>query len=145
MISILTVTNRPKFIDWASWNVSKQTYQDIEWIVINYAEENNVFYIIRSGGVKRPFYVYTEYKNELNGYSKKYFDPFCRKRKIIYSYKVPGKPTITFISSIAQLNFFKWAIENKIVDYVIDHFDAIFKDMNIANKKQRDHIVMPVA
>lgn len=93
----------------------------LEWFVINYAEENNVFYIIRSGGVKRPFYVYTEYKNELNGYSKKYFDPFCRKRKIIYSYKVPGKPTITFISSIAQLNFFKWVIKYKIIDYIKSH------------------------
>ena len=34
-ISILTVTNRPQFIDWATWNVSKQTYPNKEWIIIN--------------------------------------------------------------------------------------------------------------
>jgi len=36
-------------------------------------------------------------------------------------------------TTIGQLNFFKWAIENKIVDYIQDNYTAIENDMNDRN------------
>ena len=42
------------------------------------------------------------------------------------------------------MNFFKWAIENKIIDYIKEHYDAIEKDMNdrnsISKKKKDDNL-----
>jgi uncharacterized protein Veg len=43
-------------------------------------------------------------------------------------------------TTIGQLNFFKWAIEHKIVDYIKENYSDIEKDMNernsISKKKQ---------
>ena len=84
------------------------------------------------------FNVNIEYKNQLNGYSKQYFDPFCRKKKVIYCYKNNnGGENINFLSSIGQLNFFQWAIRNKIFKYVQIHLKEIEKDMKETSKKTK--------
>jgi hypothetical protein len=36
-------------------------------------------------------------------------------------------------TTIGQLNFFKWAIENNIIDYIQSHFQEIEQDMNNCN------------
>ena len=42
------------------------------------------------------------------------------------------------VTTIGQLNFFRWAIKNKIIDYVIKDHNKINNDMNNlnANKKK---------
>lgn len=110
----------------------------LDWFVANYSKKNNIYYKIRINGKCDLFYVHNEYKNQLNGYSKLYFDPFCRKRKIIYCYKSKnGEKDINFISSIGQLNFFQWAIRNKVINYVQNHMKEIETDMKITNKINR--------
>ena len=39
------------------------------------------------------------------------------------------------ITTVGQLNFFKWAIENKIIDYIKEHLESIDTDMNTNIKK----------
>jgi len=69
----------------------------------------------------------------LKAYSKKRFDPFCRWDRISIPYK-DG----TFIeTTIGQLNFFKWAIENKVVDYIENNYETIEKDMNCRNSTSK--------
>ena len=44
-------------------------------------------------------------------------------------------------TTIGQLNFFKWAIENKIIDYIKENYEQIEKDMNNRNsisKRKKD-------
>ena len=36
-------------------------------------------------------------------------------------------------TTIGQLNFFKWAIENGIIDYITENYDDIEQDMNSRN------------
>jgi hypothetical protein len=36
-------------------------------------------------------------------------------------------------TTIGQLNFFKWTIENQIVDYISENYETIEKDMNNRN------------
>ena len=36
-------------------------------------------------------------------------------------------------TTIGQLNFFKWAIENKIIEYIDENYESIEKDMNSRN------------
>jgi hypothetical protein len=74
-----------------------------------------------------------DYKLKLKAYSKKRFDPFCRWDRITIPYK-----NDTFIqTTIGQLNFFKWAIENDIVQYIEEHYDTIEDDMNARNSTSK--------
>ena len=56
------------------------------------------------------------YKSQLKAFSKKQFDPFCRRKRIKFDYE----KSKNIITTIGQLNFFKWIIENKILDYIKD-------------------------
>ena len=47
----------------------------IDWFVTNYSRMNNVIY-------GENFNVYNDYKNQLRAFSKKLFDPFCRRERI---------------------------------------------------------------
>ena len=38
-----------------------------------------------------------------------------------------------FETTIGQLNFFKWVLENKIIDYIEEHYDEIQNDMDENN------------
>ena len=76
----------------------------------------------------------------MKGLKKTNFDPFCRGASKIIKYVYPDtNETILFESSLKQLAFFKWAIENKIIDYIELHYKDIYKDMddNLKNKSER--------
>ena len=66
-----------------------------------------------------------DYKDQLSGYKKKLFDPFCRNKRIPFYYN----ETQYVITTVAQLNFFRWAISKKILDFVDNNFKEIYKDM----------------
>jgi len=122
---------------------SKISIRLLDWFISNYSKKKNTCYFIKFDGVKTEFVVFREYKNQLNSCSKDYFDPFCRKRKLVYSYKdEKGKNGITFMSSIGQLNFFQWAIRNRVIMYVENHYDEIDMDMK---KAQRDNKLLKEA
>ena len=108
---------------------SKISLRIIDWFTTNYAKKNFTIYLLNG----QRFKVYDDYKLKLKAYSKKRFDPFCRYQKISIPYR-DGK----FIeTTIGQLNFFKWSIENKIVDYIEHHYDTIEKDMNSRNSASK--------
>jgi hypothetical protein len=103
----------------------------IDWLVTNYAKKNNIIYELTDTRIKH-FNMYLEYKGQLKAYSKKYFDPFCRKDRITFCYDKKNDKYI--ITTIAQLNFFKWALKFKILEYLEKNFDDIYHDM-VFNKK----------
>lgn len=72
------------------------------------------------------------YKNQLKAYSKKLFDPFCRRERI--SFQIPGHEA--FLTTVGKLNFFRWAIEKGILDYIKGHQPEIEKEMNAAMREQ---------
>lgn len=69
--------------------------------------------------------IHNDYKSQLKSYNKKNFDPFCRRDRVNLYY-VKGKYIST---TIGQLNFFKWAIENYIVNYILDNIIEIETSM----------------
>jgi len=93
-------------------------------------DNNNEDSVINVKKVKN-FIVFARYKAELKGYSKKQFDPFCRKTRI-KNWGPENK-----LTTIAQLNFFRWAIKNKIIDYIENHIDEIEKDMNEGTRTKK--------
>ena len=109
----------------------------IDWFVTNYSKKNNTLYFINNKKNiitenleeyidLKQFNVYYSYKTQLKSYSKKKFDPFCRRDRIEFNI---GDDKI--ISTLGQLNFFKWAINNYILEYISLKYKEIENDMNI--------------
>jgi hypothetical protein len=102
----------------------------IDWFATNYAKK---FFTVYDVGANRRFKVYVDYKLKLKAYSKRRFDPFCRWDRITIPYS-----NGTFIqTTIGQLNFFKWALENGVVAYIEAHYSDIEDDMNARNSTSR--------
>ncbi len=105
----------------------------IDWFVTNYSKKNKIFYeIYKTKNDKltfntdgNSFYkqinVYHSYKSQLKSFNKKKFDPFCRKNRIQFH---------NIETTVGQLNFFRWAIDNLIIDYIFKNFKLIENDMN---------------
>lgn len=120
---------------------SKISLRIVDWFATNFAKKFYTLYTIEqtNDNIQRRFKVYDDYKLKLKAYSKKRFDPFCRWERISIPY-TPGK----FIeTTIGQLNFFKWALENQVVDYIETNYDLIEKDMNARNStsKRKEQII----
>ena len=106
----------------------------IDWFATNYSKKNYTVYNIKKrNGEERRFKVYIDYKLKLKAYSKKRFDPFCRWERI----NIPYKNNTYIQTTIGQLNFFKWALENKVIDYIEDNYEIIENDMNKRNSTSK--------
>ena len=108
---------------------SKISLRIVDWFATNYAKK---YYTLLVDGSRR-FKVYYDYKLKLKAYSKKRFDPFCRWDRI----SIPYKNGTCIETTIGQLNFFKWAIENKVINYIEENYDTIEKDMNNRNSTSK--------
>jgi hypothetical protein len=110
----------------------------IDWFVTNFAKKYFTVYtipaktrcstVINGDENKERFKVFNSYKLELKAYNKSRFDPFCRRDRITIPYKNMG-----MVTTIGQLNFFKWAIENRILEYIDENYEMIENDMNARN------------
>ncbi len=89
----------------------------IDWFVTKYSRKNFVRYQLNN----QDFIVYASYKGQLKAYSKQYFDPNCRRERIMF--KIPGQEQ--FLTTVGKLNFFRWALESKILDYIKTHEEDI--------------------
>ena len=99
----------------------------IDWFVTNYSKKYNIYWNINNDR----FSVFQDYKSQLKAYSKKFFDPFCRRERINFYYN--NKDFI--VTTIGQLNFFKWAIKNNIIEYISNNYNTIELDMHNSLKK----------
>jgi hypothetical protein len=89
----------------------------IDWFVTKYSRKNFVRYQLNG----QDFLVYLSYKGQLKAYSKQYFDPNCRRERIMF--KIPDHDQ--FMTTIGKLNFFRWALETNILDYIEAHEEEI--------------------
>jgi hypothetical protein len=106
----------------------------VDWFVTNYAKKYfTVYDVTTSTGDITRFKVYNEYKLKLKAYSKQRFDSFCRWERIM----VPLDDENNIETTLGQLNFFKWAIENQILDYIRENYVDIERDMNTRNSTSR--------
>lgn len=120
---------------------SKISLRIVDWFVTNYSKKYFTVYEIENHlGESIRFKVYNEYKLKLKAYAKIRFDPFCRWERISIPYNNGGsqKHEIVYIeTTIGQLNFFKWAIENQILDFIDKNYETIEADMNTRNSTSR--------
>jgi len=120
----------------------------LDWFVTNYCKKNNVKYNTNVNGNEILFFPYKSYKLQLKAYSKRLCDPFCRRERVIFDYQ---NKTITnyknnintehsnyIITTIGQLNFFRFAIQYGIIKYTNEHISDIENDMNKTLKNREN-------
>lgn len=116
---------------------SKISLRVLDYFVTNYSKKNDIT-IIESDKI---YNIHQDYKNTLKSYNKRFFDPFCRNNKKNLTNKIAFKydDNNVVITTIGQLNFFKWAIKNNIINYVLNDYILINNDMNnnLRNKKNK--------
>lgn len=98
----------------------------LDWFVTNYSKKKSTNIIVQTEGNNIMYFnVFLSYKAQLKAYSKHHFDPFRRRDRISFYYEKDK-----FIeTTIGQLNFFRWAIQNNILEYLNDHSVEIEEDM----------------
>jgi hypothetical protein len=135
----------------------KLSIRIVNWFVTNYAKQHFTVYEIPSKTdsssscsssnsdtnidiTKERFFVWTSYKSTEDSYSKQMFDPYCRQDRIL----IPYDEQTRIETTIGQLHFFKWAILNHVIEYIIEHFDAIDRDMSVRlNTVKRKETLTP--
>lgn len=120
----------------------------IEWFVTNYSKKNYTWYeipaqnkssiVMGTDANMTRFKVFNQYRLESKSFSKTRFDPFCRRERLLMPY--PYDPTRSIETTLGQLNYFRWLIENHVIEYIEAHYDDIDRDMkenNGSNKRRR--------
>ena len=107
--------------------INKISLRIIDWFVTNYSKKNDSMYeMYNDDGIRlNPFNVFHSYKSQLKSYSKRNFDPFCRRNRV--DFNCNGENIST---TIGQLNFFRWAIDHLVIEYIILNYENIETDMN---------------
>jgi hypothetical protein len=124
----------------------------LDWFVTRYSKRK-IDFIENEQNTIDSFDVHISYKSELKSYKKRYFDPFRRRKKFYYPLYLEhltytkntsetqnsngSKEIILLYTTLGQLNFFVWAISNKIIDYVEKNLEQISKAMNTNNKDEK--------
>lgn len=86
----------------------------VEWYVVHYSRQ-------------RQKQVHAMYKNKLKGMTKENFDPYRRRSKscqVINFVCDHGSVQTTF----AQVNFFRWVIENKIIEFIENDYTTVYSE-----------------
>ena len=92
----------------------------VDWFVTNFAKEYFTQYEIKDDGSKTRFKGYNDYKLRLKAYSKN-----------VLIHSVDGRINIPYTdgtsiqTTLGQLNFFKWALENNVIKYINDNYKLI--------------------
>jgi hypothetical protein len=144
----------------------------LDWLITNYSRTRNVFHSATDAkGNRRQMSISTNYRLQLRAYSKRRFDPFCRRERIIFPIVDPradasapvsritpgdqreismpeearlkdvgaGATVHDLVTTVGQLNFFRWAIANDIINFAMTHRDAIEGDMVQSAKEKDQH------
>lgn len=97
----------------------------IDWFVTNYSKKFNIVITKQINKNIVHFNVYLSYRSQLKAYSKQLFDPFRRRDRISFVYD--GSNSIE--TTIGQLNFFRWVVQNDILEYINKNLSHIENDM----------------
>ena len=76
------------------------------------------------------FNINISYKAQLKSFRKRHFDPFRRKKKFAYEFTSQKRMLLT---TIGQLNFFRWALSYDIIKYAENNFKQINSKVQYVN------------
>jgi hypothetical protein len=104
----------------------------LDWFVTRYCYLYKLSINVNNDFVKENnLNINISYKAQLKSFKKKHFDPFRRKKKFIYIINKVTKYEI--LTTVGQLNFFRWAFSNNIISYAEEHYKDIVAKFNHVN------------
>jgi hypothetical protein len=113
----------------------------LDWFVTRYCylyktsiQINNIY------NIEKDFNINISYKAQLKSFKKKNFDPFKRKNKFYYSFN-RNTNNFSILTTLGQLNFFKWALSYDIIKYVENNFEKINSKINYVNSFFKKNII----
>ena len=108
----------------------------LDWFVTKYSKKYTNFNQM-DDQIDETFDVRISYKAQLKSFRKKYFDPFRRRKKFYYQFE---RPDITnkILTTLGQLNFFRWAITKNILKFVELNLNLIISEMNQVYKIEKN-------
>lgn len=122
--------------------ISPVSLRLIDHFVTHYSKTANVLYWINDarGEIQetpmakelshlRKFHLYLEYRAQLKSYTKLDFDPFRRHKRITFVLETTPE-LVTVETTVGQLNFFRWALQNLIITFVKAHLVDIETSMS---------------
>jgi len=145
MKSLLEFYKEKKYIDEIRSIVDQNSVislRILDWFITNYSKKFRTLIRTKDNkGDEQNVDVYMNYKLMLKSFSKKQFDPFCRKNKMFFYY-IPEDEEKYIETSCGQLCFFRWCFENDILSYVKEHLNIIEQDMknSLKIKKEPDNL-----
>jgi hypothetical protein len=125
--------NATKFIDIVSGK-SFISIRLIDHFVTEYSKINKCNYKLIENNKELIFNIHFDYKNQLKYYQKIHFDPFSRGDRIPFFMN-----DTCIITTIGQLNFFKWFISKKIYDYLFEKKTLVYDNMGKKSKKDKNY------
>jgi hypothetical protein len=125
----------------------------IDWLVTHYSKANNIFYWIHKNEDEvyetypthitdtkniRKINLYLDYRAQLKSFAKINFDSFRRHNRISFLLDL-NDISSCIQTTLGQLNFFRWAFNNNVLQYALKNYDKIYKHMidNNSYKKQK--------
>lgn len=110
----------------------------VDWFVTNYCKKHKVFIDMKRSHTD----VFTSYRSQLKAFSKHMFDPFRRNHRIVFVYDAERGGEVE--TTVGQLNFFRWVLEQGILPYIGQHKHDIEDDMNqIQHRSRYAAVVLP--
>ena len=119
----------------------------IDWLVTIYAKNNNIIYWISLDNNQiynslpnaninkfKKINLYLDYRAQLKSFKKINFDSFRRHDRITFIIEPEKKLSIE--TTLGQLNFFKWAFSNQIINYALKNQKVIYENMSKNNYKK---------
>lgn len=111
----------------------------LDWFVTRYCFLYKLAINVSNPYVKQDnFNINISYKAQLKSFKKKYFDPFRRKKKFYY---VCEKNNLVLLTTLGQLNFFRWAISYDIIKYTEINYRTIITKITHVNTYFKKNII----
>ena len=120
----------------------------LDWFVTRYCYLYKTSIPVKNNYNKeQDFNINISYKAQLKSFKKKCFDPFKRKNKFYYSFgeqnnnENNNENNNSILTTLGQLNFFKWTLSFDIITYVENNFDAINNKIVYVNSFFKKNII----
>lgn len=111
----------------------------LDWFVTRYCYLYKLSINVDNSYIKqKDFNINISYKAQLKSFKKKYFDPFRRKKKFFY---VCEKNNLVILTTLGQLNFFRWALSYDIIKYTEENYRNIITKLSHVNSYFKKHVI----
>lgn len=111
----------------------------LDWFVTRFCYLYKLSIPINNSYNKEQYFnINISYKAQLKSFKKRYFDPFRRKKKFNFWF---GKHDLNILTTLGQLNFFRWALSFDVIKYAENNYSEINKKMSHVNSYFKKNII----